>query len=437
MGRAPLSRHQAALVIGIPIAWAALLLFHPGGDATQIYSALDGDGTRMLVVHIGTMVFIPLFALAILLLLKGIESTAARVSRLALIVFVVFYLAWEVLQGIANGILVDQVSALARADRGLGADLIQQFAESPLVRDLGILALIGSIALVVAAVAAGIALRDEGAPRWTPWIVGLSGLLITAHPPPIGPAGLLLFVLAAILLLRARPPVAATAQEPAIDPAATPPAEFRRPELVLLIGVPAAWAIVLLFHPTGDGEDFYPIVRDEVTPWLVVHLTSMVFIPAMAGVVFLLLRGIEGTAATISRAALAVFAVVYLAWEVLIGIGTGVLIDHVNQLSPAQRPVGAQLVEGFTDSGVVRALELVGTGAWIVALAAAGTALVRVRGKSVAVLVLLILAALPTAWHVAPFGQAGLALFIAAVAIAVRGRSSKQLPAAPARPAPA
>jgi hypothetical protein len=436
MGPASLSRRQAALVIGIPIAWGVLLVFHPGGDGTRIYADLDGDGTRMLVVHLGTMLFIPLIALAIALLLEGLGSTAARVSRIALIVFVVFYLAWEALQGIANGVLVDQVTALPRADRGLGADLVQQFAESPLVRDLGVLASIGSIALIVAAIAPGIALRDAGAPRWTPWVLGLSGLLITAHPPPFGPTGLLLFVLSAIVLLRARPAAPAAAGEVATDPAATRPAAFSRWERVLLVGVPAAWAIVLLFHPTGGGEDFYPIVRAEVTPWLVVHLATMVFVPMMAAIVFLLLRDVDGVAAAVSRVAVAVFAVVYLAWEVLIGIGTGVLVDQVNQLGPAERPVGAQLVEGFTDSGVLRALELVGTGAWIVALAACGVALVRGRGAPVAVLVLLALAALPTAWHVAPFGQVGLALFIAAVAIAVRGRSPTQLPAAPARPAP-
>jgi len=64
----------------------------------------------MLVVHVGMMVFIPLLALAIGLLLRDLRSTAARVSRIALAVFVVFYVAWEALQGIANGILVDQVS---------------------------------------------------------------------------------------------------------------------------------------------------------------------------------------------------------------------------------------------------------------------------------------------------------------------------------------
>jgi hypothetical protein len=216
IGLPRLTRNEAVFVLGVPIAWAILLLFHPGGEGDQIYADLDGDGTRMLVVHVGMMVFIPLMAFAIYLLLRGIESTAAHVSRIALIPFVVFYVAWEALQGIANGILVDEVSALPEAERGLGADLIQEFAESPLVRDLGVFAAIGGLALVVAAVAAGIALRDAGAPRWAPAVFGLSGFLITAHPPPFGPTGLALFVVAVVLVMRARP----VAQPPAPRPSA-------------------------------------------------------------------------------------------------------------------------------------------------------------------------------------------------------------------------
>jgi hypothetical protein len=197
-----LSRQELAFVLVVPLAWALLLLFHPGGEGDQIYADLDGDGTRMLVVHVGTLIFIPLLAVAVYLLLRGIESTAARVSRISLLVFVVFYGAWEVLQGIANGILVDEVSALPEGDRDVGAELIQGFAESPLARDFGVLSVIGSVALVVAATAAGMALRDAGAPRWAPAVFGFAGLLITAHPPPFGPTGLVIFVVAVVLMMR-------------------------------------------------------------------------------------------------------------------------------------------------------------------------------------------------------------------------------------------
>ena len=97
---------------------------------------------------------------------------------------------------------------------------------------------------------------------------------------------------------------------------------FSRRERAFLVGVPLAWAILLLFHPVGEGDDFYPIIRDEVTAFELVHVGTMVFVPLMAGVVFLLLRDIESKSATISRIALAIFAVVYTAFEVLIGIVT-------------------------------------------------------------------------------------------------------------------
>ena len=197
---------------------------------------------------------------------------------------------------------------------------------------------------------------------------------------------------------------------------------FSRREVAFMIGVPLAWAILLLFHPRGEGEDFYPIIRDDVTAWEIVHLGTLIFVPLMAGVVLLLLRGTEGTSAMVSRIALAVFAVVYTAWEVLIGIGTGILVDEVNQLAEAERPIGAVLVEEFTDSSLIMALEKIGTVAWFVALLAAGVALVRQAGASWLVPALLVLSAVPTAWHVFPFGQVGLALFIAAVLVVVRSQ---------------
>lgn len=196
------SRSEAAFIIGVPIAWAVLLLFHPGGDGTSIYADLKDNVTAMLAVHIGMMIFVPLFAIVIYLLLRGIESTAARVARIALIPFVVLYVAWEAMQGIANAVLTDQVNSLPPANQAVGAELIQDFAESPLVRDAGVLVIPATIALVVAAVALGIALRDAGAPRWAPVLFGIAGFLISAHPPPFGPTGLALFVVGTVLIMR-------------------------------------------------------------------------------------------------------------------------------------------------------------------------------------------------------------------------------------------
>jgi len=164
-----------------------------------------------------------------------------------------------------------------------------------------------------------------------------------------------------------------------------------------MVAVPVAWAVLLLFHPTGDGDEFYPIVRDQVTAWLVVHVGTLLFVPLLAGVVYLLRRGVEGVGALLSRIALAVFARVYTAWEVLIGLGTGILVDQANGLPAAERATGARLVEEFTGSSLIRAFELIGGFAWLIAVVAAGVALFRRADprSSVAVLLLVLLSAVP------------------------------------------
>jgi hypothetical protein len=199
------SRDLLAFLIGVPIAWAVLLLFHPSGDGSEIYATIQDKVTAWMVVHIGMLLFIPLMAAVVYLLLRGVEGTAARVSRIALVPFVVFYSAWETLQGIGNGVLVNEVNGLPESERATGAALVQDFAEHPLVRDLGVLGSIGSLGLVVALIAAAVALRREaGAPLSVAVLLGLSGFLITAHPPPFGPTGLGLFVAGVLLLARSR-----------------------------------------------------------------------------------------------------------------------------------------------------------------------------------------------------------------------------------------
>lgn len=207
---------------------------------------------------------------------------------------------------------------------------------------------------------------------------------------------------------------------------------FSFAEIAFLIGAPLAWAILLLFHPTGDGEDFYPIVRDEVTAFVTVHVGTLIFVPLIAAAVYLLLRGVKGTAAQVSRVALASFVLFYATWETLIGIGVGLLSDEVNGLPAADQQAGAEVLEEFADSGFIAVFELIGTGSLLVALSAAGIALWRRAGAPLAVPILLVLAAVPIAWHVTPFGQVGLALFIVAVLLVVRARSDPGVAAAAA-----
>ena len=70
---------------------------------------------------------------------------------------------------------------------------------------------------MTAAIAAGVALRRHaGAPLSVAVLLGMSGVLINAHPPPFGPVGLAFFIGA--VLLYARSPIAARARAPLGQP---------------------------------------------------------------------------------------------------------------------------------------------------------------------------------------------------------------------------
>ena len=191
-------------MIATPLAWAVLLLFHPKGDGTQIYLDVRNDVTAMLAVHVGMMLFIPLIAVAVYLLLRDVDGTAARISRIALLPFVVFFSAWETLQGIATGILAYELNGRPEQERAAGAALIQDFAENPLAgpRSVREPRQVCRSRRHGRGSAPPRRRRHAGAPVAVAVLLGLFGFLIGAHPPPFGPAGLVCFAAAVFLFWR-------------------------------------------------------------------------------------------------------------------------------------------------------------------------------------------------------------------------------------------
>jgi hypothetical protein len=204
-----------------------------------------------------------------------------------------------------------------------------------------------------------------------------------------------------------------------------------RRELAFLVGVPAAWGVLLLFHPRGDAGAFYPVIEDNVTAWLAVHIGMAAFVPLFAACVWLLLRGLESAAATISRLGLAVFAIFYAAWETLLGGGTGILADKVDALPAAEHAAGAALVESYAESGLLAILSMVGSIGLAVGMIAAVVALRHAYGLGAAPVVLMLMAIPLIALHEPPFGPVGLALFIGAVVLFARQGAPASQPSAP------
>jgi hypothetical protein len=136
---------------------------------------------------------------------------------------------------------------------------------------------------------------------------------------------------------------------------------------------PAAWAILLLFHPLGEPGGFYPTI----------------------------------------------------AYEILLGVGTGILTEHVNALPAGQQAVGVEVLESYADSGLISTLAILGSAGLGVAMIGAVVALRAAYGLGWPALVLLLVSVPLIAVHEPPFGPVGLAMFVVAVVLLWRRQASE------------
>ena len=195
---------RRVLLVVPPLALAVVLWWHPDGGDDDVYEGVRHDVDAWMLVHTVFLVFIPLIGLAGYLLVSGLEGRAATVSRVALLLFLVFYTAYEVTVGVGTGILVDYANGLPADEQAVVADAIQDYNRSGVVGDPASFSLIvGFFGWVVAMIAAAIAFRRAGAGRLVTVLVGFAALF-AIHPPPIGPVGLVCFAAAAVLVERWR-----------------------------------------------------------------------------------------------------------------------------------------------------------------------------------------------------------------------------------------
>lgn len=199
-----MNRHaRRCLLIGTPLALAALLTIHPEGEG-QIYAGVRDHVTDWLVVHIGLAIGAVLMAIALYQLVRGVAGRAATVSRAALGPFVVAFLTWEGYTGIQTGRLVDEANALpAGPQRDAAAANIQDHFTNPIIGDPSVMSMIANGAWITAVVAAGFALRRAGAGT-APAVLLCMATLFTAHSIILGSIGLVCFAGAALLVERRR-----------------------------------------------------------------------------------------------------------------------------------------------------------------------------------------------------------------------------------------
>jgi hypothetical protein len=108
-------------VFGTPIAFAVTGFLHlvPDTGAADIYTGLRDYAALWLAIHVAQLLLILLLAVAVYWLTEGLTSTAARVSRVALLPYLVFYSAFDAVVGLSNGLVVQYGSELPPAEQAV------------------------------------------------------------------------------------------------------------------------------------------------------------------------------------------------------------------------------------------------------------------------------------------------------------------------------
>jgi hypothetical protein len=190
-----------ALTALVPLAWAVLLLFHPAPDPGDIFGSLRQDADAMVIVHLGSLLFVGLTGAVIYLLLRDLPGPVATLGKVAIGTFVLCYGAAEAISGVATGTIVKYAAGLPADEQAGAAGAAQVLWDDFITDDL--LFVVGSVGWIVAVLAAALAWRRVGAPLLAPILLALSAITV-AHAPPIGPVGLLLLAIAVVLLARSQ-----------------------------------------------------------------------------------------------------------------------------------------------------------------------------------------------------------------------------------------
>ena len=113
-------------------------------------------------LHVLNLLLFSILGSAAYFLISDVRNFAALVSKIAILVFIPFYVAFDALAGVGTGILVQQGSTLPSLSLAAIEPLIDAYWTSPIIKAI---AASGSIAWVIAMLAASVAFADANRRR--------------------------------------------------------------------------------------------------------------------------------------------------------------------------------------------------------------------------------------------------------------------------------
>ena len=190
-------------MLAAPLLWVVVAILHPGGigDEPAPYEGIADEANKWIFVHFAQLVLTPLLGLGVWMLLDGIRSLAATLARAFLVVWMVFFSAFDAIAGIAVGVLTRHANNLAGEERAAVVGAIDfLFQDSRLAGgdNFSVLGILGQLSWVILVFAAIVALWRAGVSRL---IFGatLLSVLFAAHAGYPAAVGLVALFVAELL----------------------------------------------------------------------------------------------------------------------------------------------------------------------------------------------------------------------------------------------
>ena len=195
---------------------------------------------------------------------------------------------------------------------------------------------------------------------------------------------------------------------------------------MVLLGVPSLYVLLGFLHPTAN-----PGLGDDTDLFIGLHVAQLLLIMGLGYVLWLLVEGVTNRAATLARALIIPFVVLYTALDAVLGIAWGIAAEAANGL-PAADQAGAgrlvdELISGDPDP---RGLILYwGAGLLWVVVAFAVVVALKDTAPPGALLSMALGAGVFMLGHAPPMGPTGMGLFLLGIAWAeFRPRRAERQP---------
>jgi hypothetical protein len=173
---------------------------------------------------------------------------------------------------------------------------------------------------------------------------------------------------------------------------------------------PPTLAIVVVLH--RNDPELAMELSGATSTWVWIHVVLLGALASLAHAVRVLLGGIDGVAAAVARSLLPVALVTYAAFDALVGLGTGVLVERAGSLGPDAQALVEHWWSVPSPIGIIATVAQL---SWVAVFGATAIARSTRSAPRYLVPVLVALAGSFPFLHVRPIGLLPVALLTAAL----------------------